>query len=87
MCNIVILSRGDISLARLMFRMFTQFHNFMEVTILYFTLFFPLKNLKERAKMNESEVVTNYLQYKFFELLSLYKSIKHLLYVHINNMY
>ncbi|KAF5731684.1 lysophospholipid acyltransferase LPEAT2-like [Tripterygium wilfordii] len=40
-------SWGDISLARLMFRMFTQFHNFMEVE--YLPVVFPLENQKENV--------------------------------------
>ncbi|OWM64981.1 lysophospholipid acyltransferase LPEAT2 isoform X2 [Punica granatum] len=38
-------SWGNISLGRLMFRMFTQFHNFMEVE--YLPVVFPLENQKE----------------------------------------
>lgn len=40
-------SWGNISLARLMFRMFTQFHNFMEVE--YLPIVSPLENQKENA--------------------------------------
>ncbi|TQD87682.1 hypothetical protein C1H46_026770 [Malus baccata] len=40
-------SWGHISLARLMFRMFTQFHNFMEVE--YLPVVSPLENKKESA--------------------------------------
>ncbi|XP_077248128.1 lysophospholipid acyltransferase LPEAT2-like isoform X2 [Tasmannia lanceolata] len=40
-------SWGNISLAKLMFRMFTQFHNFMEVE--YLPIVAPLKNKKENA--------------------------------------
>lgn len=40
-------SWGNISLARLMFRMFTQFHNFMEVE--YLPLVLPQENQKENA--------------------------------------
>ncbi|XP_006828904.2 lysophospholipid acyltransferase LPEAT2 isoform X1 [Amborella trichopoda] len=40
-------SWGYISLARLMFRMFTQFHNFMEVE--YLPVIFPLASKKESA--------------------------------------
>ncbi|KAH7577825.1 hypothetical protein JRO89_XS01G0304400 [Xanthoceras sorbifolium] len=39
--------QGDISLAMLMFRMFTQFHNFMEVE--YLPVVFPNNNKKENA--------------------------------------
>ncbi|KAK4794317.1 hypothetical protein SAY86_012311 [Trapa natans] len=38
-------SWGDISLAKLMFRMFTQFHNFMEVE--YLPVIFPFETQKE----------------------------------------
>jgi lysophosphatidylcholine acyltransferase/lyso-PAF acetyltransferase len=41
------LHRGNISLAKLMFRMFTQFHNFMEVE--YLPVVSPLTNQKESA--------------------------------------
>ncbi|KAK9147675.1 hypothetical protein Scep_006432 [Stephania cephalantha] len=40
-------SWGDISLAKLMFRMFTQFHNFMEVE--YLPVISPLENKKENT--------------------------------------
>ncbi|KAI5647319.1 hypothetical protein M9H77_33324 [Catharanthus roseus] len=40
-------SWGNISLAMLMFRMFTQFHNFMEVE--YLPVVSPLENMKENA--------------------------------------
>lgn len=40
-------SWGNISLAMLMFRMFTQFHNFMEVE--YLPVISPLENMKENA--------------------------------------
>ncbi|KAI9182651.1 hypothetical protein LWI28_027529 [Acer negundo] len=40
-------SWGNISLAKLMFRMFTQFHNFMEVE--YLPVVFPSNNQKENA--------------------------------------
>nr|AZM65194.1 lysophospholipid acyltransferase 3 [Vitellaria paradoxa] len=40
-------SWGNISLAKLMFRMFTQFHNFMEVE--YLPVISPLENQKENA--------------------------------------
>ncbi|XP_073025845.1 LOW QUALITY PROTEIN: lysophospholipid acyltransferase LPEAT2-like [Primulina eburnea] len=40
-------SWGNITLAKLMFRMFTQFHNFMEVE--YLPLVSPLENRKENA--------------------------------------
>ncbi|XP_071932558.1 lysophospholipid acyltransferase LPEAT2 isoform X3 [Coffea arabica] len=40
-------SWGNISLAKLMFRMFTQFHNFMEVE--YLPVVSPLENVKENA--------------------------------------
>ncbi|KAF5732989.1 lysophospholipid acyltransferase LPEAT2-like [Tripterygium wilfordii] len=40
-------SWGDISLAKLMFRMFTQFHNFMEVE--YLPVVLPLENQKENV--------------------------------------
>ncbi|KAK9274316.1 hypothetical protein L1049_019130 [Liquidambar formosana] len=40
-------SWGHISLAKLMFRMFTQFHNFMEVE--YLPVISPLENRKENA--------------------------------------
>ncbi|EPS65221.1 hypothetical protein M569_09556, partial [Genlisea aurea] len=40
-------SWGNIGLGRLMFRMFTQFHNFMEVE--YLPIVFPHKNGKENA--------------------------------------
>ncbi|KAJ6836831.1 lysophospholipid acyltransferase LPEAT2 isoform X1 [Iris pallida] len=40
-------SWGNISLAKLMFRMFTQFHNFMEVE--YLPIIFPLESKQESA--------------------------------------
>ncbi|KAK9207437.1 hypothetical protein WN943_017724 [Citrus x changshan-huyou] len=40
-------SWGDVSLGKLMFRMFTQFHNFMEVE--YLPVVFPSDNQKENA--------------------------------------
>ncbi|CAH9098085.1 unnamed protein product [Cuscuta epithymum] len=40
-------SWGNISLSKLMFRMFTQFHNFIEVE--YLPIVFPLENRKENA--------------------------------------
>ncbi|KAF6160409.1 hypothetical protein GIB67_019178 [Kingdonia uniflora] len=40
-------SWGDISLGKLMFRMFTQFHNFMEIE--YLPVVVPLENQKENA--------------------------------------
>ncbi|KAI3429017.1 uncharacterized protein J3R85_008838 [Psidium guajava] len=40
-------SWGNISLAKLMFRMFTQFHNFMEVQ--YLPVLYPLEDQKETA--------------------------------------
>jgi len=40
-------SWGNIALAKLMFRMFTQFHNFMEVE--YLPVVLPLENQKENA--------------------------------------
>ncbi|KAG9451664.1 hypothetical protein H6P81_004568 [Aristolochia fimbriata] len=40
-------SWGNISLIKLMFRMFTQFHNFLEVE--YLPVVFPLENKKESA--------------------------------------
>ncbi|CAK9145795.1 unnamed protein product [Ilex paraguariensis] len=40
-------SWGHITLGKLMFRMFTQFHNFMEVE--YLPVVFPLENQKENA--------------------------------------
>ncbi|KAL3738670.1 hypothetical protein ACJRO7_020103 [Eucalyptus globulus] len=40
-------SWGNISLAKLMFRMFTQFHNFMEVE--YLPVIYPLEDQKETA--------------------------------------
>ncbi|PIA49737.1 hypothetical protein AQUCO_01300469v1 [Aquilegia coerulea] len=40
-------SWGDISLAKLMFRMFTQFHNYMEVE--YLPVVYPLESKKETA--------------------------------------
>ncbi|KAL0464710.1 UNVERIFIED_CONTAM: Lysophospholipid acyltransferase LPEAT2 [Sesamum latifolium] len=42
-----IFSRGNIALAKLMFRMFTQFHNFMEIE--YLPLVSPHENRKENA--------------------------------------
>ncbi|KAI6706730.1 hypothetical protein NL676_009692 [Syzygium grande] len=40
-------SWGNVSLAKLMFRMFTQFHNFMEVE--YLPVIYPLEDRKETA--------------------------------------
>ncbi|CAI9101656.1 OLC1v1039027C4 [Oldenlandia corymbosa var. corymbosa] len=55
-------SWGNISLAMLMFRMFTQFHNFMEVE--YLPVVFPLEDKKETAaqfSQRTSDAIANAL--------------------------